>query len=192
MSPGPDTILVLSRTLASGALAGFMVLIGTQVGNVMQAVSAGVGVSTIILLFPPAFLTLKWVGAVYLVYLAIQAWRAAAIMPSYKEFSIKNRSAARFVFQGLIGNLTNPKMVVFFVALFPQFISPQNGSSVIQSIILGVTLAAMAMVWIGLLVMISGYYRKDAAYNRTFLLIANRLASLTFLGLALRVALERG
>jgi threonine/homoserine/homoserine lactone efflux protein len=76
LSPGPDTVLVLSRTIASGTKAGLMTLVGTQVGNVIHAVLAGVGVSTVILLFPVAFTALRIVGVLYLVYLAVVAWRA--------------------------------------------------------------------------------------------------------------------
>ena len=78
LSPGPDTVLILSRTLASGTAAGLMTLVGTQVGNVIHALLAGVGVSTVILLFPVAFTALKIVGVLYLLYLAFMAWRAPA------------------------------------------------------------------------------------------------------------------
>lgn len=66
LSPGPDTVLILSRTVASGTIAGIMTLLGTQVGNVIHAVLAGVGVSTVVLLFPSAFAALKTAGIIYL------------------------------------------------------------------------------------------------------------------------------
>jgi threonine/homoserine/homoserine lactone efflux protein len=191
LSPGPDTVLILSRTLASGTFSGLMTLVGTQVGNVIQAVLAGVGVSTIVLLFPIAFTALKLAGAAYLLYLAVQAWRAPATLDVDASLSNRQPHLGRFFIQGLTNNLTNPKMIAFFVALFPQFVRPERGSPAIQSLILGTTLAVMAVAWIGLVVMLTGRFRETVASNRTFLRLANRLASVTFFGLACRLALER-
>lgn len=191
VSPGPDTLLILSRTLASGTTSGLMTLVGSQVGNVLQAVLAGVGISTVVLLFPAAFVALKFTGALYLVYLAVQAWRAPGTLEPQQRLSNTPPQPARYFIQGMTSNLTNPKMIAFFIALFPQFINPDSHSAGLQSLILGTTLAVMAVIWIGLLVLITGRYRSSVATNKTFLLVANRLASVTFLGLACRVALEQ-
>lgn len=93
--------------------------------------------------------------------------------------------------QGLVNNLANPKMIAFFIALFPQFIRPEQGSVAIQSFILGMMLAAMAVTWIGLVVLAVGRFRSAVATNRTFLRVANRLAAVTFVGLALGLAVQR-
>jgi threonine/homoserine/homoserine lactone efflux protein len=191
LSPGPDTVLILSRTLASGTFSGVMTLVGTQAGNVIQAVLAGAGVSTIILLFPAAFTALKLAGAAYLLYLAVQAWRAPATLDVDASLSHTKPHVGRFFIQGLTNNLTNPKMIAFFVALFPQFVRPERGSVVIQSLILGTTLAVMAVGWIGLVVTLTGRFRETVALNGTFLRVANRLAAVTFFGLACRLALEQ-
>lgn len=189
LSPGPDTVLILSRTVASGARAGMMTLLGTQLGNVIHAVLAGIGVSTVVLLFPPAFTLLKVIGIAYLLYLAVQAWRAAGDLALDDRLSASG-TAGRFFAQGLFNNLANPKMIAFFVALFPQFVQPEHGSVAVQSLILGATLAAMAIVWIGALILITGRFRAAVASNRTFLRLANRLAAVTFAGLALRLAVK--
>src|SRR5258708_3016531 len=78
VSPAPDTVLILSRTVASGTVPGLLTLIGTQTGNVIHALLAGLGVSTIVPLFPVAFDVLRFAGAAYLLYLAWTAWRAPA------------------------------------------------------------------------------------------------------------------
>jgi threonine/homoserine/homoserine lactone efflux protein len=190
LSPGPDTVLILSRTLASGTLSGLMTLVGTQVGNVIQAVLAGIGVSTIVLLLPVAFIVLKFVGVIYLVYLAVQAWRAPALLKLNADVQKRRANPGRYFVQGLTNNLTNPKMISFFVALFPQFVRPERGSLAVQSLILGVTLAVMAVVWIGLVVITTGRFRRTVASNTTFLRLANRLAAVTFFSLACRLAFE--
>lgn len=190
LSPGPDTVLILSRTIATGTRAGMMTLIGTQAGNVVHALLAGLGVSTIVLLFPLAFDILKYAGAAYLVYLAVMAWRAPATLEIDTRLAAKRGGALRYFYQGLTNNLVNPKMIPFFIALFPQFVHPEHGAVALQSLLLGATLAAMAIVWIGVLVLLVGRFRSAVASSTTFLKLANRLAAVTFFGLACRLALQ--
>ena len=190
LSPGPDTVLILSRTLASGTLAGLMTLGGTQLGNVIHAVFAGIGVSTIILLFPVAFKALKVIGIAYLLSLAVLAWCAPTMLELNTSLRVTEASPARYFVQGLTNNLANPKMIAFFVALFPQFVRPERGSLAVQSLVLGTTLALMAIVWIGLIAVLVGRFRMAVASNPTFLKVANRLAAVTFVGLACRLAVE--
>ena len=190
LSPGPDTVLILSRTLASGVPAGLTTLIGTQVGNVVHALLAGVGVSTVILLFPPAFNALKLVGVSYLVFLAVQAWRAPVRLELDHGLKEGRGSPGRYFVQGLLNNLANPKMIAFFVALFPQFVRPERGALAVQSLVLGTTLAVMAIAWIGLLVVMVGRFRTAVGSSPTFLKLANRLAAVTFFGLACRLAVQ--
>ncbi len=192
LTPGPDTVLILSRTLASGTAAGLMTLLGTQVGNVIHAVLAGIGVSTIILIFPVAFTALKVVGVAYLVYLAVAAWRAPVTLDLDPNLKGRSSGPGRYFIQGLTNNLSNPKMIAFFVALFPQFVHPEDGSLALQSFALGTTLAVMAMAWIGLLVTLTGRFRAAVAQNTVWLKLANRLAAVTFVGLACRLAVEEG
>ena len=190
LSPGPDTVLILSRTLASGNRAGLMTLVGTQVGNVIHSVLAGVGVSTVILLFPVASTALKIVGVLYLLYLAVMAWRAPATLALDPAFGDRAGRGGRFFIQGLTNNLANPKMIAFFLALFPQFVHPEAGSLALQSFVLGSTLALMAVAWIGFVVVVVGRFRTAVASSTAFLKLANRLAAVTFAGLACRLAFE--
>ena len=183
-------MLILSRTLASGARAGLMTLVGTQVGNVVHAVLAGVGVSTVILLFPVAYTALKLVGVLYLLYLAVMAWRAPATLELNSALRDGAGHGRHYFAQGLANNLANPKMIAFFLALFPQFVHPEAGSLALQSLVLGLTLALMAFAWIGFVVIVVGRFRAEVASSTKFLKLANRLASVTFAGLACRLALE--
>lgn len=190
LSPGPDTVLVLSRTLASGARAGLATLFGTQAGNIVHALLAGLGVSSVVLLFPYAFDILKYVGAAYLAYLAVMAWRAPATLELDASLASKRGGTLRYFYQGLTNNLVNPKMIPFFIALFPQFVHPERGAVALQSFILGATLAGMAIVWIGALVLLAGRFRSAVASSTTFVKLANRLAAVAFFGLACRLAVQ--
>ena len=177
LSPGPDTVLILSRTPASGTSAGPMTLVGTQAGNVVHAVLAGIGVSTLILLVPLAYTALRIVGVTYLLFLAVMAWRAPATLAlDAAPRGDRGGPGRRFV-QGLTDNLANPKMIAFFLALFPQFVRPDRGSLALQSFALGLTLALVAVAWIGLAVLLVGHFRAAVARNATFLTLAHRLGS---------------
>ena len=160
---------------------------GTQSGNVVHALLAGLGVSSLILLFPIAFDVLKYVGAAYLAYLAVVAWRAPATLELNERLGSRKSGPLRYFNQGLTNNLVNPKMIPFFIALFPQFVHPENGSVAVQSLVLGMTLAAMAIVWIGGMVLVVGRFRSAVSGSTTFLNVANKLAAVTFFGLACRL-----
>lgn len=190
LTPGPDTVLILSRTIATGARAGLFTLIGTQAGNVIHALLAGLGVSSLVLLFPMAFDVLKYLGAAYLIYLAVSAWRAPAKLTLDEHLADRRGTAARYFTQGLTNNLVNPKMIPFFIALFPQFVRPENGSVALQSLALGLTLGVIAVIWISVLVMLVARFRAAVVSNDTILKVANRLAAVTFFGLACRLVAQ--
>ena len=193
VTPGPDTFLALSRTLASGTRAGLWTLAGTQTGNVIHALLAGLGISTLVLLFPPAFLALRIAGAGYLVWLAVATWRAdpgraLAGPPGAKPGPTGVR--AWFV-QGLTNNLVNAKMIPLFLALFPQFIRPAAGHVALQSLALGLTLAGLALVWVGALALVTGRARARVAQSAAVVRVLRRVAAVAFLGLAARLAFSR-
>lgn len=187
ITPGPDTVLILSRTIATGAASGMMTLFGTQLGNVVHALLAGLGVSTVVLLLPGAFDILKYFGAAYLVYIAVMTWQAPTTLELDSKLRRTSEGRLRYFYQGFTNNLVNPKMIPFFIALFPQFVIPEKGNLPLQSFIIGMTLALMAIVWIGAVVLMVGRFRSIVASNTSFLKFANRLAAVTFLGLAARL-----
>jgi threonine/homoserine/homoserine lactone efflux protein len=191
LSPGPDMALILSRTLASGRSAGILTLLGTQTGIMLHALLAGLGVSSVILLLPQAFDILKYFGAAYLVFLAVMTWRAPVKMELDGDLKSGDGTALRYFYQGLVNNLVNPKMIPFFIALFPQFIRTENGAVALQSILLGTTLVGIAIVWLGALVLLIGRIRPALASSAGFLKLVNRLAAFIFVGLACLVLVER-
>ena len=190
LSPGPDTILILSRTVSNGTAAGLATLLGTQTGNVIHALLAGMGVSSLILLYPYAFDLLKYAGAAYLVYLAVMAWRSPEMLALDDLHQEMKSSFAKYFYQGLTNNLVNPKMIPFFIALFPQFVYPESGSVAVQSLMLGATLAGMALLWLGILVFLVGRFRTVVSASAKFQIFANRFAAVTFFGLACRLVVQ--
>ena len=190
VTPGPDTVLVLSRTLASGTKPGLWTLIGTQTGNMVHAMLAGLGISTIIMLFPIAFQIMKWAGAAYLVYLAVKTWRADPTITLSVDTLGEKSGPRGYYFQGLANNLVNAQMIPFFLALFPQFVKPEAGGIAMQSAIFGATIAILAVLWVGMLAIIMGYARSFVARSESFVRIMQKVAAVAFVGLAARLVVS--
>jgi len=136
-TPGPNMLFLVSRTLAQGRGAGFVSLAGTSSGFALHALAAAFGLSALLAAVPLAFDVVKWAGALYLAWLAIQMWRAS----DEPEATVAApHSTPRAMYrQGLLTAVLNPKVAVFQLALFPQFVDPSRGSVLLQSLALAVT-----------------------------------------------------
>ncbi len=136
-TPGPNMLLLVSRTLAQGRAAGFVSLAGTSTGFALHAIAAALGLSALLAAVPLAFEVVKWIGAVYLAWLAIVTWRSSAAPETAARAPRIARSA--MYRQGLLTAVLNPKVAVFQLALFPQFVDPSRGSVLAQSLVLALT-----------------------------------------------------
>lgn len=139
ISPGPNMIYLISRSITQGKTAGLVSLVGVICGFLFHIVLAGFGLTAILLAVPFVYGILKISGAIYLLYLAYQA-----IKPNGKTFFEVNEHIAKdkprkLFLMGFLTNLLNPKMAVFYLSFFPQFIKPEYGSILGQSMALGIT-----------------------------------------------------
>jgi len=136
-TPGPNMLFLVSRTLAQGRSAGFVSLAGTSTGFALHALAAAFGLSALLAAVPLAFEVVKWAGAIYLAWLAIVMWRTS----DEPEASVAApHSTPRAMYrQGLLTAVLNPKVAVFQLALFPQFVDPAHGSVLAQSLVLAIT-----------------------------------------------------
>ena len=136
-TPGPNMLFLVSRTLAQGRSAGFVSLAGTSSGFALHALAAAFGLSALLAAVPLAFEVVKWAGAIYLAWLAIVMWRTS----DEPEASVAApHSTPRAMYrQGLLTAVLNPKVAVFQLALFPQFVDPAHGSVLAQSLVLAIT-----------------------------------------------------
>jgi threonine/homoserine/homoserine lactone efflux protein len=125
VTPGPDMSLFLSRTIAGGRRAGIASLLGASAGCLVHTVLAAVGLSAVIAASPAAFTGLKVVGALYLAWLAVDALRNGSAL-NVKEQAEHKRGFAQTFWFGVMVNLANPKVVLFFVTFLPQFVSASD------------------------------------------------------------------
>ncbi len=137
ITPGPDMSLFLQRTISAGRAAGIASTLGASTGLLVHTVLAAVGLSAVIATSPNAFLVLKIVGAVYLAWLAVDAIRNGSSLNVRSE-ERQTISAARAFWMGLMINLSNPKVVLFFVTFLPQFVSANDPHAAGKLAFLGV------------------------------------------------------
>ena len=147
MMPGPDTMVVLKNALTGGARGGGWACAGISVANFLQGTAAAFGLGAVITRYRPLFETVKWLGAAYLVFLGIQALRGAW-RGNYEALDDVRRARAsrgRRFREGFLSNITNPKVIVLYLSVLPQFLTP--ASTLGDSLLLAYTVAALGVVW---------------------------------------------
>ncbi|AGE27319.1 hypothetical protein H045_16280 [Pseudomonas poae RE*1-1-14] len=139
LTPGPNMIYLISRSICQGRMAGLISLSGVALGFVVYMLSAALGITALLMAVPFAYDALRLGGALYLAYLAWQAIRPGGRSP-FQVRDLPKDSPRKLFTMGLVTNLLNPKVAVMYVSLLPQFIDPNgHGSVLAQSLVLGFT-----------------------------------------------------
>jgi len=136
LTPGPNLLYLLSRTLCQGRAAGIVSLAGTSSGFWVHISAAAFGLSALFATIPVLYDLLRYAGALYLLWLAIDALRAGG-GSLFEPRALPPMSPGRLYRMGLLTSILNPKVALFYVALFPQFVDPARGSVLVQSLVLG-------------------------------------------------------
>jgi threonine/homoserine/homoserine lactone efflux protein len=186
LAPGPDNIFVLTQSTILGWKKGVLVTIGLCTGLIFHTFAVAFGVAAIFQASVLAFTILKTVGAAYLLYLAWQAFRASA---SRLDNEPTNQlSAVKLYRRGIIMNITNPKVSIFFLAFLPQFTSPANGSVAAQVMMLGLVFILMTLLVFSGVAMAAGSLGSVLNRSPKIQLCMNRIAGTVFIGLAFKLA----
>lgn len=189
LTPGPNMIYLISRSICQGRKAGVTSLLGVVAGFFVHLFAAAVGLTAVFLAVPMAYEGLKWAGALYLLWLAWQAVKPGARSP-FEARELAPDSSRKLVMMGFLTSALNPKIAVFYLSVFPQFISPAQGSVFTQSLTLGVTQISVSFV-VNLL--ISLFAATIAAWfinNPTWLSVQRYFMGFVLAALALRLMLE--
>lgn len=187
LAPGPDNIFVLTQSAISGARSGVIVVLGLCTGLLVHSTAVALGLAALIQASAVAFTLLKFAGAAYLVYLAYKAFRAP--VQGLGE-DVPQLTTGELYRRGLIMNITNPKVAIFFLAFFPQFMDPDAGSLVLQIAQLGLIFVVVTFVVFSSIAMAAGGLRSWLTASPRAQSIINKVAGVTFLGLAANVALS--
>ncbi len=189
LAPGPDNLFVLTQSALGGRLAGLAVTVGLCSGLLVHTGAVACGVAAIFQVSALAFTALKLVGAAYLLYLAWQAWRAPAA--PLASGGVPVLELGRLYRRGILMNVTNPKVSIFFLAFLPQFADPARGPLWIQIGLLGGIFIVATILVFGGIACLAGslglWLRRRPGVQQ----LMNRLAGLVFLGLALKLATAR-
>ncbi|HLR77422.1 MAG TPA: LysE family translocator [Burkholderiaceae bacterium] len=197
LSPGPDNIFVLTQSAISGRMAGMMVVFGLCTGLVGHTVAVAAGVAALFRASPAAFTVLKLCGVAYLLYLAWLSLRPPAQTQAQGQEQIQANAPmhasasdisrprySNLYRRGIIMNLTNPKVSLFFLAFLPQFTSPARGSVALQTLWLGVLFMLATLLVFGAVAWFAGLIGERLRRSPRIQIIMDRLAGIIFIGLA--------
>jgi threonine/homoserine/homoserine lactone efflux protein len=190
VTPGPDMLLIMTRSVAQGRVAGFVTLGGICVGCYFHAVIAGLSLSGVLLLAPVMFEIIRWAGAAYLLYLAIQAVRGSGGFQAPAKGAAAQLPLMRLFRQGLLTNILNPKVALFFLALFPQFMQPDPDTAVTQALVLASVLNVAGSLVNGGIIVAAGRLGEFLSTRPAFVRWQNRMLGGVFALLALRLAFD--
>lgn len=191
LAPGPDNLFVLMQSATGGRRTGFAVLSGLMIGVMLHTMAVALGLAAVFAASATAFTVLKLAGAAYLLVLAWGAWRAPPMLAAAAGAATPAEPArwSRLMLRGVVMNLTNPKVVLFFLALLPQFVRPESGSVAGQIVCFGLLFIVAGSLVFGAIVLAADALRRQLAGSARAQRGLNRAAALVFGGLALRLAL---
>jgi threonine/homoserine/homoserine lactone efflux protein len=173
LTPGSDTIYILSRSIGQGSKAGVYACLGISTGCIVHTLLAALGLSVILAQSALAFMAVKIAGAVYLGYLGITTLMAKKnTMLALDQSTIANRD---IYWQGLLTNVLNPKVALFFLSFLPQFIDPENAYGITPFILLGLTFFLTGTIWNLLLVLFSSGITAFLRQNNTVANLMNKI-----------------
>lgn len=187
LAPGPDNIFVLTQSAIYGARSGALVVLGLCTGLVFHTALVTLGISAIIVANEYLFLAVKAAGALYLLYLAWGAFRAKPSGGGGEAVALSPRA---LYLRGVVMNGTNPKVIIFFLAFFPQFVAKGAGSGeiMVQMLVQGLLFMAATFLVFNAIALLAGQL-KTLTRSPRFEIYLNRIAGLIFVGLAVSALL---
>jgi RhtB (resistance to homoserine/threonine) family protein len=193
VTPGADTMLVLRTVLARGKRAGVLATLGICSGLCVHALLSALGLSVILMRSAEAFEIVKWVGAAYLVFLGAQSLLSVARGRHGGHMDVESEARevgrARSFSEGIIGNLLNPKVALFYLAFVPQFVSAP-GNAIGETLTLTTIHLAMSLLWLFMLVILFARVRALLTSPRVRRWL-EAATGILLVGLGVRLALER-
>jgi threonine/homoserine/homoserine lactone efflux protein len=183
--PGPAVLYILNRSVSDGRAVGLAAVGGLELGNLVHAIAAAVGLSAVLATSAAAFTVVKWLGAAYLILVGIRTLRrpAARVDTDRPGFS-----ARRAFGQGVVVNVLNPKVALFFLSFLPQFIHPEDGHTSVQALTLGLVFVAIGCLTDGTYSLIASSLRDVLLRGRTLPFVQRYVAGTVFIGLGVVAA----
>jgi threonine/homoserine/homoserine lactone efflux protein len=192
LTPGQDTMFIIGRALSGGSRAGIAAAVGICVGSIGHTLAAALGLSLLLATSALAFTIVKLLGAAYLVYLGTRLLLSKAASysaaPALTAAAVSTKSA---FFQGILTNLLNPKVALFFLAFLPQFIDPRSGARIPAFLALGGTFVTTGLIWCLILAVAAGRLQAFFLRNPNARALIDRAVGALFVALGARLAWSR-
>ena len=187
--PGPSVLFVIGRALAQGRRAALTTVVGNTVGAYLLVVAVALGIGSVVERSVVVFTVLKLAGAAYLVYLGVKAWRGRreSLQASFTD-AVAARSGLRTFWEGFTVGVSNPKTIVFFAAVLPQFVDRGQGHVAVQMLVLGLVFNAIAVVSDSTWGLVAATARDWFARSPRRLSVVGGVGGLTLIGLGVTVA----
>ncbi|HQZ35335.1 MAG TPA: LysE family translocator [Ilumatobacteraceae bacterium] len=183
--PGPAVLYVVNRSVSDGRQAGLAGVAGLSLGNLVHAIAAAVGLSAVLATSATAFNTVKWLGAAYLVYVGVRT----LIRPPHTIAAEQPEVSVRRSFtQGVVVNVLNPKVALFFLSFLPQFIHPAAGRPGLQALVLGLVFVSIGFCTDGTYSLVSSHLRHVLLRGKALPFVQRWVAGTVFIGLGVAAA----
>ena len=189
LTPGPNMIYLISRSLSQGPKAGLISLGGVALGFLFYVLSAAFGITALLLAVPYAYDALRFSGAAYLLWLAWQAVKPNGRSP-FQVKKLQIDSPRKLFAMGFVTNLLNPKIAMLYLALLPQFIDPAAGNVLTQSLVLGGIQTVISVGINAMIALAAGSIARFLGARPTWLLLQRWLMGTVLAGLAVKLAFE--
>ena len=183
--PGPAVLYVVNRSVSDGRQAGLAGVAGLSLGNLVHAIAAAVGLSAELATSATAFNTVKWLGAAYLIYVGVRTLmrRPDTITTEQGVVSVR-----RSFTQGVVVNVLNPKVALFFLSFLPQFIHPEAGRPGLQALVLGLVFVSIGFCTDGTYSLVSSHLRHVLLRGKALPFVQRWVAGTVFIGLGVAAA----
>lgn len=189
LTPGPNMIYLISRSICQGRTAGVISLAGVITGFFVHMLAAAAGLSALFLAIPFAYEILKWLGALYLMWMAWEAVKPGARSP-FEAQALPADPPRKLFLMGFLTNVLNPKVAVFYLSIFPQFIVTERGSLFLQSVTLGLTQISISFTVNLLIALSAAGIAAWFARNPLWLATQRYVMGFVLAALAVRLALD--
>ena len=189
LTPGPNMLYVVSRSISQGPLAGIVSLVGTAAGFVVYLLCAALGITALLMAAPIAYDVLRFGGALYLGWLAWQAVKPGGVSP-FQVRELPKDPPIKLMAMGFVTNMLNPKAAMLYLSLLPQFIKPEHGGVLTQSLALGLSQIVISLTINGLICLAAGTIATFLATRPSFAIAQRWLMATVLGGLAIRMATE--
>jgi threonine/homoserine/homoserine lactone efflux protein len=190
LTPGPNLLYLVSRTLCQGRRAGLVSLAGTTTGFLFYAVSAALGLTAVFVAVPVLYDLVRWAGAAYLIWLAWDAVRPRGAAGLFARRDLPPAQPQTLFRTGVITSILNPKVALFYLALFPQFVDPARGSVLVQSLVLAAIQIVIGAFCDSLFVLAAAHAARWLAERPAWMTVQRWVLGGVFAGIALKLALD--